>query len=200
MLAAARESAKGQVIAVMQPTATRGCTICPSSSAPASRCRRRHRGAGRSGGRAPIPGIDCDALVAGLRSHGHKQAIRSMGRRSSQRDQGAGQARRLRGLPRAGSITQWAYALPGELAGLGDGCDRRRCQIFSVMAGLVPAIHVLRKGLPTNHSIAGSTPKLAAPSRFATSVSYSFRVDGGMDIVIDFEIDQPFQSISLVKP
>jgi UDP-N-acetylmuramate--alanine ligase len=121
VLAAARESAKGQVIAVMQPhryTRLRDlfeqfCTCFNDADAvivapvyPA--------------GEAPIAGADRDALVAGLRSHGHKQAIPLEG------------PEKLAGLVKelakpgdyvvclgAGSITQWAYALPGELNALG---------------------------------------------------------------------------------
>jgi UDP-N-acetylmuramate--alanine ligase len=118
VLSAARESAKGQVIAVMQPHRytrlndlfEQFCTCFNDADAvivapvyPA--------------GEAPIPGIDRDTLVAGLRAHGHRQAIPLEG------------AEKLAGLVKslakpgdyvvclgAGSITQWAYALPGELA------------------------------------------------------------------------------------
>ena len=121
VLRAARESAKGQVIAVMQPHRytrlhdlfDQFCTCFNDADAvivapvyPA--------------GEAPIAGADRDALVAGLRAHGHKQAIPLAG------------PEKLAGLVKelakpgdyvvclgAGSITQWAYALPGELAGLG---------------------------------------------------------------------------------
>jgi UDP-N-acetylmuramate--alanine ligase len=120
VLRAARESAKGQVIAVMQPHRytrlhdlfEQFCTCFNDADAvivapvyPA--------------GEPPIPGVDRDALVAGLRSHGHKQAIALEG------------PERLAGLVKelakpgdyvvclgAGSITQWAYALPGELQAL----------------------------------------------------------------------------------
>jgi UDP-N-acetylmuramate--alanine ligase len=69
-------------------------------------------------GEQPIAGADRDALVTGLRSHGHKQAIPLEGP-----DKLAGL---IKGLAKpgdyvvclgAGSITQWAYALPGELKG-----------------------------------------------------------------------------------
>ncbi len=121
VLRAARESAKGQVIAVMQPHRytrlhdlfDQFCTCFNDADAvivapvyPA--------------GEAPIAGADRDALVAGLRAHGHKQAIPLAA------------PEKLAGLVKvlarpgdyvvclgAGSITQWAYALPGELAGLG---------------------------------------------------------------------------------
>ena len=76
VLRAARESAKGQVIAVMQPHRytrlhdlfEQFCTCFNDADAvivapvyPA--------------GEAPIQGADRDALVTGLRAHGHQQAI-----------------------------------------------------------------------------------------------------------------------------
>jgi UDP-N-acetylmuramate--alanine ligase len=117
VLHAARESAKGKVIAVMQPHRytrlhdlfDQFCTCFNDADAvvvapvyPA--------------GETPIPGIDRDALVAGLRAHGHKQAIPLEGP-----EQLAGIVRQLAApgdyviCLGAGSITQWAYALPDEL-------------------------------------------------------------------------------------
>jgi UDP-N-acetylmuramate--alanine ligase len=121
VLRAARESAKGKVIAVMQPhryTRLRDlfeqfCTCFNDADAviiapvyPA--------------GEAPIAGADRDALVQGLRAHGHRQAIPLEA------------PEKLAGLIKAlakpgdyvvclgaGSITQWAYALPAELAAPG---------------------------------------------------------------------------------
>jgi UDP-N-acetylmuramate--alanine ligase len=72
-------------------------------------------------GEAPIPGIDGDALVAGLTAHGHRN-VRSIGGP-------ADLAAAVRELAQpgdmvvclgAGSITYWANALPGELAQLDD--------------------------------------------------------------------------------
>jgi UDP-N-acetylmuramate--alanine ligase len=68
-------------------------------------------------GEAPIPGADRDGLVAGLRARGHRQVIPL--------DAASDLAGIVRGLAKpgdyvvllgAGNITQWAYALPGELA------------------------------------------------------------------------------------
>jgi UDP-N-acetylmuramate--alanine ligase len=119
VLKAARESTNGRVIAVVQPHRytrlqslfEQFCTCFNDADAvivahvyPA--------------GEAPIDGVDRDHFVAGLRAHGHRQVIALDGP-----DQLAGV---VRGLARpgdyvvclgAGSITQWAYALPGELAG-----------------------------------------------------------------------------------
>jgi UDP-N-acetylmuramate--alanine ligase len=121
VLKAARESSAGQVIAVIQPHRyTRlsslfepFCTCCNDADAvivadvyPA--------------GEAPIEGANRDALVAGMRARGHRQVIALEGP-----DKLAGL---VRGLAKpgdtvvclgAGSITQWAYALPGELAAAG---------------------------------------------------------------------------------
>ena len=69
-------------------------------------------------GEAPIAGADRDALVQGLRTHGHRHVVAL--------DSPGKACRRLSPAWRrpgdyvvclgAGSITQWAYALPGELA------------------------------------------------------------------------------------
>jgi UDP-N-acetylmuramate--alanine ligase len=70
-------------------------------------------------GEAPIEGADRDALVLGLRAHGHRQAIPL-----ETPGDIAGMVRRLARpgdivvFLGAGSITQWAYALPAELAAL----------------------------------------------------------------------------------
>jgi len=71
-------------------------------------------------GEAPIAGADRDALVQALRAHGHRQVIAL--------DEPHDLARMIKRLAQpgdivvclgAGNITQWAYALPGELAALG---------------------------------------------------------------------------------
>jgi len=71
-------------------------------------------------GEAPIEGIDRDHFVAGLRAHGHREVVPLPA------------APELAGIVKglatsgdlvvclgAGNITQWAYALPGELKALG---------------------------------------------------------------------------------
>src|SRR6202167_2374230 len=118
VLRAARESTKGQVIAVVQPHRftrlqalfEQFCTCFNDADAvivaPVY-----------SAGEAPIEGVDRDSLVQGLRKNGHRQGFVS------------GVSDRLHLLVSsmakpgdyvvclgAGSITQWAYALPGELA------------------------------------------------------------------------------------
>ena len=71
-------------------------------------------------GEAPIAGIDRDSYVLGLRAHGHRQVIPLQ--------DSTALAGLVRGVAKpgdyvvclgAGNITQWAYALPGELKALG---------------------------------------------------------------------------------
>ncbi|MGA9947450.1 MAG: UDP-N-acetylmuramate--L-alanine ligase [Xanthobacteraceae bacterium] len=119
VLKAARESTKGQVIAVVQPHRytrlealfDQFCTCFNDADVvvvahvyPA--------------GEAPIKGADRDGLVQGLRTHGHRQVVAL--------DSPEQLASLIAGIATpgdyvvclgAGSITQWAYALPGELAG-----------------------------------------------------------------------------------
>src|SRR6186997_1260197 len=120
VLRAARESAKGQVIAVMQPHRytrlhdlfEQFCTCFDDADvviiAPVY-----------PAGEQPLPGADRDALVTGLRSRGHKQAMPLDGPEKL--------APLIKSLAKpsdyvvclgAGSITQWAYALPAELKAL----------------------------------------------------------------------------------
>jgi UDP-N-acetylmuramate--alanine ligase len=121
VLKAARGSTNGRVIAVVQPhryTRLQSlfeefCTCFNDADAvvvadvyPA--------------GEAPIEGIDRDHFVLGLRAHGHREVVPL--------SKPADLARIVKGLAGsgdlvvclgAGSITQWAYALPGELKALG---------------------------------------------------------------------------------
>ncbi|MGB3274452.1 MAG: UDP-N-acetylmuramate--L-alanine ligase [Xanthobacteraceae bacterium] len=121
VLRAARESAEGRVIAVVQPHRysrlqslfEEFCTcfndadiVIVADVYPA--------------GEAPIAGVDRDAFVLGLRTHGHREAVAL--------PNAAALAPLVRELARpgdyvvclgAGNITQWAYALPSELQALG---------------------------------------------------------------------------------
>jgi UDP-N-acetylmuramate--alanine ligase len=117
VLKAARESTANQVIAVVQPHRytrlqslfEQFCTCFNDADtvvvAPVY-----------AAGEAPIPGLDRDSFVAGVRARGHRQGIPLDG------------PEKLAGIVKdiarpgdfvvclgAGSITQWAYALPGEL-------------------------------------------------------------------------------------
>ena len=72
-------------------------------------------------GELPIPGADRDGLVAGLKSRGHRNV---MALEKSEDLAGLVSAHAKPGdyviCLGAGNITQWAYALPGELAALGE--------------------------------------------------------------------------------
>jgi UDP-N-acetylmuramate--alanine ligase len=121
VLRAARESAQGKVIAVMQP---HRYTRLQSLFEPFCGCFNDADvvvvAPVYAAGEQPIEGVDRDALVQGLRAHGHRQAMPLEGP-----EQLAGLIKDL-AKPGdyviclgAGSISQWAYALPGELAALG---------------------------------------------------------------------------------
>jgi UDP-N-acetylmuramate--alanine ligase len=121
VLKAARESTAGRVIAVVQPHRyTRlqslfeefctcfndADTVIVAEVYPA--------------GEPPIEGIDRDHFVLGLRAHGHRQVVPLQ--------ESAALPGVVAGLAKpgdyvvclgAGNITQWAYALPGELKALG---------------------------------------------------------------------------------
>jgi UDP-N-acetylmuramate--alanine ligase len=120
-LKAARESAKGSIIAVMQP---HRYTRLSSLFEPFSTCFNDADAVivadVYAAGEAPIEGVDRDHLVAALRARGHRNVIPLPG---------AGDlAGIVKGLANpgdyvvclgAGNITQWAYALPGELKAMG---------------------------------------------------------------------------------
>jgi len=118
VLRAARESTKGQVIAVVQPHRytrlaalfEQFCTCFNDADAviiahvyPA--------------GEAPIAGVDRDALVQSVRTHGHRCVVALDGpeKLASLIAEMAQPGDYVVCLG-AGSITQWAYALPAELA------------------------------------------------------------------------------------
>jgi UDP-N-acetylmuramate--alanine ligase len=121
VLRAARESTRGQVIAVVQP---HRYTRLQSLFEPFSTCFNDADAVIVAdvypAGEAPIEGIDRDHLVAALRARGHRQVIALPGPGEL--------AGIVKGMARsgdyvvclgAGNITQWAYALPNELAALG---------------------------------------------------------------------------------
>ncbi len=120
VLRAARESTKGQVIAVMQPHRyTRLATLFEQFCSAFNDADAVIVANVYPAGEAPIVGADRNALVQGLRSRGHRHVVALDGP-----DQLAGL---IAGMAQpgdyvvclgAGSITQWAYALPGELAAL----------------------------------------------------------------------------------
>jgi UDP-N-acetylmuramate--alanine ligase len=120
VLKAARESTTGQVIAVVQP---HRYSRLSSLFEPFSTCFNDADAVivadVYAAGEAPIEGADRDSLVAAVRARGHRQVIPLDGPQQL--------APLVRRLARpgdyvvclgAGSITQWAYALPDELAAL----------------------------------------------------------------------------------
>jgi UDP-N-acetylmuramate--alanine ligase len=122
VLKAARESTKGHVIAVVQPHRyTRLAALFEQFCTCFNDADTVIVAPVYPSGEAPIEGIDRDALVQGLRTHGHRQVVALEGP-----DKLAGLVATMARsgdyvvLLGAGSITQWAYALPGELAALGD--------------------------------------------------------------------------------
>jgi UDP-N-acetylmuramate--alanine ligase len=121
VLRAARESTKGQVIAVMQPHRyTRLYSLFEQFSTCFNDADTVIIAHVYPAGEAPIPGADRDALVQGLRARGHRQVIPLDGPQELARIIGRlafpGDIVVCLG---AGNITQWAYALPGELAASG---------------------------------------------------------------------------------
>ena len=121
VLKAARESTNGKIIAVVQPHRfTRlqslfeefctcfndADTVVVAEVYPA--------------GEAPIPGIDRDQFVLGLRAHGHREVIPlpESGALAGVVHGIAGRGDFIVCLG-AGNITQWAYALPDQLKALG---------------------------------------------------------------------------------
>jgi UDP-N-acetylmuramate--alanine ligase len=121
VLKAARESTKGQVIAVVQP---HRFTRLQSLFEPFSTCFNDADAVIVAevypAGEAPIDGVDRDHLVAAVRARGHRQVVALPGQ-----PQLAGI---VKGMARpgdyvvclgAGNITQWAYSLAGELKAMG---------------------------------------------------------------------------------
>jgi UDP-N-acetylmuramate--alanine ligase len=121
VLKAARESTNGKIIAVVQPhryTRLQSlfeefCTCFNDADAVVVADVY-------AAGEAPIDGIDRDHFVAGLRAHGHREVVPLPAASEL--------AGIVKGLAKsgdlvvclgAGNITQWAYALPGELKALG---------------------------------------------------------------------------------
>ena len=121
VLKAARESTKGQVIAVVQPHRyTRLKSLFEAFSTCFNDADAVIVANVYTAGEAPIEGADRDHLVQALRARGHRQVMALDGPSSL--------ASLVKGLAKpgdyvvllgAGNITQWAYALPGELAALG---------------------------------------------------------------------------------
>jgi UDP-N-acetylmuramate--alanine ligase len=121
VLKAARESTRGRVIAVMQPHRyTRLAALFEQFCSCFNDADTVIVAPVYPAGEAPIEGVDRDSLVQGLLTHGHRQVFAL--------DSPDKLAALVAGMAEpgdyvvclgAGSITQWAYALPGELAAIG---------------------------------------------------------------------------------
>lgn len=119
VLRAARASTAGQVIAVVQPHRfTRLQSLFDQFATCFNDADAVIVADVYAAGEQPIAGIDRDHLVQAIKAHGHRHAVAL--------DNPAALAGVVRGLARpgdyvvclgAGTITQWAYALPGELNG-----------------------------------------------------------------------------------
>lgn len=118
VLKAARAAARGKVVAVVQPHRfTRLQSLFDQFCACFNDADTVIVADVYAAGEAPIPGVDRDALVAGLAARGHRKVIPLPAPGAL--------AGIVRGLVApgdlvvclgAGTITQWAYALPKELA------------------------------------------------------------------------------------
>ncbi|WP_186391086.1 MULTISPECIES: UDP-N-acetylmuramate--L-alanine ligase [unclassified Pannonibacter] len=123
VLKAARESAKGRVIAVMQPHRySRLASLFEDFSTCFNDADTVIVAPVYAAGEQPIAGVDRDSLVSNLKTHGHRSAIALEGPEAL--------AGVIAGLAKpgdyvvclgAGNITQWAHALPGQLEALGKG-------------------------------------------------------------------------------
>ena len=117
VLAAAREGAEGRVIAVMQPHRyTRLRDLMEDFQSAFNDADVVFVAPVYPAGEEPIDGIDSNALVDGLRAHGHRMV--------SAAEDLNGLSRSLRDLAAegdmiicmgAGDITKWAASLPGEI-------------------------------------------------------------------------------------
>ncbi len=121
VLKAARQVAEGRVIAVVQPHRfTRLESLMEDFSTCFSDADAVFVADVYAAGETPIEGVDKDALVEGIRRFGHRSV---QGLESVAALPGVIAAEAKDGdlvvLLGAGDITQWAYALPGQLEGLG---------------------------------------------------------------------------------
>ena len=121
VLKAARGSANGKVIAVVQPHRyTRLQSLFAEFCACFDDADAVVVAEVYAAGEAPIDGIDRDHFVQGLRAHGHREVVPLQ-----KPAELAGIVKKLAHSGDlvvclgAGNITQWAYALPGELKALG---------------------------------------------------------------------------------
>ena len=121
VLKAARESANGKIIAVVQPHRyTRLQSLFEDYCSCFNDADAVVVADVYAAGEAPLEGIDRDHFVTGLRAHGHREVVPLPAATEL--------AGIVKGLAKpgdlvvclgAGNITQWAYALPDQLKALG---------------------------------------------------------------------------------
>jgi UDP-N-acetylmuramate--alanine ligase len=121
VLKAARESHKGRVIAVVQPHRyTRLMQLFEQFSSCFNDADTVVVADVYPAGEAPIEGADREHLVAGIRARGHRDVIAlENSEKLASLIKGIAQPGDMVVCLGAGNITQWAYALPGELKALG---------------------------------------------------------------------------------
>ncbi|MGB3743914.1 MAG: UDP-N-acetylmuramate--L-alanine ligase [Xanthobacteraceae bacterium] len=121
VLRAARESTKGRVIGVVQPHRfTRLAALFDQFCTCFNDADTVIVAHVYPAGEPPIAGIDRDALVQGLRTHGHHHVVALDGPdKLAPLVAAAVESGDYVVCLGAGSITQWAYALPAELEALG---------------------------------------------------------------------------------
>jgi len=120
VLRAARSAAKGRVIAVVQPHRyTRLQSLFDQFALCFNDADEVVVADVYPAGEAPIPGVDKEALAAAVNAHGHRSArvLPAPGDLAGIVHELAKPGDYVVCLG-AGNITQWAYALPGELAAL----------------------------------------------------------------------------------
>ena len=121
VLKAARQVAEGRVIAVVQPHRfTRLESLMEEFSTCFSDADAVFVADVYAAGETPIEGVDKDALVEGVRRFGHRsvhalESVEALPGVIAAEAKAGGRVVRLG----AGDITRWAYALPGQLEGLG---------------------------------------------------------------------------------
>jgi UDP-N-acetylmuramate--alanine ligase len=121
VLKAARGSTNGKIVAVVQPHRyTRLQSLFEEFCSCFNDADAVVVADVYAAGEAPIDGIDRDHFIVGLRAHGHREVMALQ--------KASDLAGIVKGLAKpgdlvvclgAGNITQWAYALPGELKALG---------------------------------------------------------------------------------
>jgi UDP-N-acetylmuramate--alanine ligase len=121
VLKAARESSNGKIVAVVQPHRyTRLQSLFEEFCTCFNDADSVVVAEVYAAGETPIAGIDRDHFVTGLRAHGHREVIplpKSSDLAGIVKD--LAKSGDLVVCLGAGNITQWAYALPGELKALG---------------------------------------------------------------------------------